>query len=30
MVDNTCIDTSIQKAGIPGLYGWVENKGVIN
>lgn len=30
MVDNTCIDTSIQKADIPGLYGLVENKGVIN
>lgn len=29
MVDNTCIDTSIQKAGIPGLYGWVEHKGYI-
>lgn len=30
MVDNTCIDTSIQKAGIPGLYGWVEHKGYIS
>lgn len=30
MVDNTCIDTSIQKVDIPGFYGWVENKGVIN
>lgn len=29
MVDNTYIDTSIQKAGIPGLYGWVEHKGYI-
>lgn len=30
MVDNTCIDTSIQKSGIQGLSGWVEHERVIN